>query len=152
MTTLTVTANHTSGTNTIPISGIGDAGAVYADLTGFYDLNAVITDSDPVWGPTDGAREVAVLKIEHSPNSSQFVGTFAEFQFIDPDGKSSAGQKGIVKGSTSLTGRVVIELLHEGRNCHWYGEGVLASGQIVGRFGDACHMSGTFTAERKRTE
>ena len=139
-------------TATIPISGTGDAGAVYADLTGFYDLNAVITSSDPVWGPTDGAREVAVLTIEHSPNTSQFVGTFAEFRFIDPDGKSSAGQKGVARGSISLTGQVVIELLHEGRNCHWYGEGMLTSGQIAGRFGDACHIAGTFTADRRRTE
>jgi hypothetical protein len=55
--TLTVHANHTGGRNTIPISGFGDA-AVHADLTGIYDLSAVITSSDPVWGPTDGARKL----------------------------------------------------------------------------------------------
>jgi hypothetical protein len=103
-------------------------------------------------GPYGRRTEVAVIKIEHSPDTSQFVGIFAEFRFIDPNGKSSAGQKGVVRGSISLTGRVVIELLHEGRNCHWYGEGMLASGQIAGRFGDACHIAGTFTAERRRTE
>jgi hypothetical protein len=125
---------------------------VYPDLTGVYDLDGPITGFDPIWGSLDGWRQAAVLSIEHSPNAPQFRGNFTELRAIPPEGELEEinGGAGTITGSISHDGRVVIELSFEGSHgYYWYGEGTLASGQIVGRYGAAGHISGTFTAKRR---
>lgn len=120
------------------------------ELTGVYDLDAPITSSDPAWGSTTGWREVAVLNIEQAANASQFTGTFAQFRAIEPGGEpDEEGSAGTIKGSITREGRIVIDLSFEDGRLGWYGEGALASGQIVGRYGFAGHISGTFTAKRR---
>ena len=46
-----------------------------------------------------------------------------------------------------------MELFFEGSpSSYWYGEGMLASRDIVGTFGAEGHISGTFTAERRQAK
>ena len=124
----------------------------YPDLTGVYDLNGLITGSDPIWGIGDGTRQVAVLHIEHAQNTGQFRGDFTGFRDIEPGGQPDGGSGGVgsIKGSISREGRVVIELFFQrSQSSYWYGEGTLASGQIAGRYGAGGHITGTFTAKRR---
>jgi hypothetical protein len=132
-----------------------EAPAGFANITGVYDLTAVITSSDPAWGIEDGTRQTAVLTIQHSRGSRGFEGTFADLRAIAPSGDvfSSNATPGIVIGTIDRAGRVVIELFFDrSRNSYWYGEGTVASRQIVGKFGAGGHISGTFTAERRPPE
>jgi hypothetical protein len=121
-----------------------------SEFAGVYDLTALITSSDPAWGIEDGTRQTAVITIQHYRGTPRFAGAFAEFRAIGPSGESSSGNPGFVIGSIDVDGYVVIELFFEGSHTsYWYGEGRLASGQIVGNFGAGGHITGTFTAKRR---
>lgn len=136
------------------ITRIADMGVTvhgdYPDMAGIYDLVGMITGSDPAWGIADGSLQTAVLTIEHSPDSSRFTGTFPRFCFTDWNGESCNQTPGVVSGVIDHRGRVVIELTFEGsQSSYLYGEGELASGQIVGTYGAGGHISGNFTADRR---
>ncbi len=86
----------------------------------------------------------------HSPDSPRFTGTFPRFCFTDWTGESCNQTPGVVSGVIDHRGRVVIELTFEGsQSSYLYGEGELASGQLVGTYGAGGHISGNFTADRR---
>jgi hypothetical protein len=133
-----------------------EAPGPYPDIGGVYDLTASITSSDPAWGIEDGTRHTGIIVIRHPRDASAFAGSYSDFIAISSNGDSSDPRysvPGFVTGSVDLDGRVVIELFSgQSQVSNWYGEGRLASGQIVGDFGAGGHISGTFTATRRTPE
>jgi hypothetical protein len=122
-----------------------------SEFAGVYDLTALITSADPAWGIEDGTRQTAVITIQHYRGAPRFTGTFTDFCAIDSTGKSCSGNPGFVTGTIDPYGGVVIELFStQSQESFWYGQGALASRQIVGTFGCCGHISGTFTAERRQ--
>ncbi len=151
--TATLSVAGITRTASMTASVFGPGEVEFAEMAGVYDLTALITGSDPVWGIEDGTRQVAVLTIQHSGDTPGFTGAFTDFRAIEPDGDSYPGNPGFLTGSIYRDGRVVIELFFEGsQSSYWYGEGLLASGRIAGRFGAGGHISGSFTAERRPAE
>ena len=126
----------------------GSASVGSPEIAGVYDLTALITSSDPAWGIEEGTRQTAVITIQHARDTPLFTGTFTDFRAISPSGETLTGKPGFVSGSIDPDRVVVIKLSFEGSKTHyWYGKGMLASRQIVGRFEAGGHISGTFTAE-----
>jgi hypothetical protein len=121
-----------------------------AELGGIYDLTALFTSWDPVWGIEDGTRHVAVLTIHPTGGGSQITGTFSDFRVISPSEEDLTGESGSVSGSFNAQGRIMLELTFEGsQSSYWYGEGTLTPDDIEGRFGAGGHISGSFTAIRR---
>ena len=139
---------------TAKVHGPDEASDADSEIAGVYDLSALITHSDPVWGIEDGTRQTAVITIQHYRSSGRFAGSFEDFCAVSPSGKSCSGNPpGFVIGTIDPTGHVVIELFNAGsRSSYWYGEGTLASREIVGGFGAGGHISGTFIAKRREAE
>lgn len=151
--TLTLGGITRTASMTATVHGHDEAPGAYREIAGVYDLTALITSSDPAWGIEEGTRQTAVITIQHSRDTPQFAGTFADFRAIGPGGESLSGSPGFVSGFIDLDGRVVIALSFEGSpTSYWYGEGMLAARQIVGTFGAGGHIGGTFTAERRQAE
>ena len=120
-------------------------------ISGVYDLTAPITGFDPAWGDLTGHRYTAVLTL-HQYSPMTFAGTYTDLQVIDPAGESSDDWKytGFVSGSLDGSGGVVIRLIGGNHTwTTWYGQGKLASHQMVGEFGCCGHISGTFTVVRR---
>jgi len=112
----------------VPTTVTGD----YPDVGGVYDLTATYLRGDD-WGPSAGARHVAVVTIEHLPSSSTFTGTFSAFRAIEPDGRSFDWGSGSVRGSVDREERVDLEFSF-GQNTavELLATGMLNANQITG--------------------
>jgi hypothetical protein len=121
-------------------------GGTYPDVSGVYDLTAVVTNSNG-WG-YEGWQFTSELTIDHSTDRPRFGGTFDSARWVDPDGQSEEGRSGGVSGSIDAGGHLIMELLIEGNQyASWY-QGTLADGRIEGAF-RAGEVAGTFVAERR---
>jgi hypothetical protein len=123
----------------------------YSDIAGVYDLTAVISSFDPVWGDLEGYRYTAVLTLQEESGPPWFGGTYADLRLIGPAGEShDVADAGVLASSIDPGGRVVLVLDDGG-----FGIGLtlivgtVASGSVNGTFGCCGHISGTFTAERR---
>ena len=105
-------------------------GGTYPDVSGVYDLTAVVTNSNG-WG-YEGWQFTSELTIDHSTDRPRFGGTFDSARWVDPDGQSEEGRSGGVSGSIDAGGHLIMELLIEGNQyASWY-QGTLADGRIEG--------------------
>jgi hypothetical protein len=123
----------------------------YSDLAGVYDLNALITDFDPVWGDLEGYRYTAVVTLQDEPGPYWVGGTYTDLRLIGPNGDSLAvTETGRAFGSFGYYGELLIELPGEGdRLGLTLVVGELKSGFIDGHWGCCGFVSGTFTAVRR---
>ena len=121
-------------------------GGGYSDVSGIYDLTAVITDSHG-WG-MEGTLLTSVLTIRHSTNRPRFGGTFESVLWTYTDGSSAEERPGGVSGSIDTGGRVVMQLLVEGNQYGSNYEGTLTDGRLEGTF-QSGELFGTFAAERR---
>lgn len=150
--TAVITAVFTLGdsTRTASMSAtVHEAPDELPDISGVYDLAAVVTRWDGALGMPPGSRETGVLTIEQSGNTPILTGTFANFGTFYPDDNSNVpgSHSGVLSGSFDCLGRVVIELGNEGQqDAFWHGEGTVDGGRIVGDFWSAV-FGGTFTAD-----
>jgi len=122
------------------------------ELTGVYDLSALITSFDPGRGEDlTGYRYTAVLTLRQEWDFPWFGGAYADFQLVGSGGESYAvADAGVVTGSIDPRGRVLIELLGDGNHIGLtLIVDTLASGTIDGTFGCCGHIGGTFTAARR---
>ena len=118
------------------------------DISGVYDLAAVVTRWDGALGMPPGSRETGVLTIEQSPNTPVLTGTFADFgAFYPTDPSNTPGPySGVLSGTFDCLGRVVLELRNDQQHAFWRGKGTVDGGRIVGDFSSAV-FGGTFTAD-----
>ena len=119
------------------------------EISGVYDLAAVVTRWDGAFGLPPGSQETAVLTIEQSGNTPILTGTFANFgDFYPHSGTNLSGSySGVLSGTFDCLGRVVIELSGEGDQYpFWRGKGTVDGGRIVGDF-SSTFIGGTFTAD-----
>jgi hypothetical protein len=118
------------------------------DISGVYDLAAVVTRWDGALGIPPGSRETGVLTIEQSGNTPILTGTFADFgAFYPTDPSNTPGPySGVLSGTFDCLGRVVLELRNEQQHAFWRGKGTLDGVRIVGDFSSAV-FGGTFTAD-----
>ena len=124
------------------------------DISGVYDLTAVVTRWDGAFGMPPGSHETAVLTIEQSGNTPILTGTFANFGVFYPHSETnvSGSYSGVLSGTFDCLGRVVLELGHEGQQgASWRGKGTVDGGRIVGDF-SSTFFGGTFTADPVPTQ
>ena len=118
----------------------------YPDVTGVYDLTAVVTNSNG-WG-YEGSQFTSELTIRHSTDRPRFGGTFDSALWVDPIGASEEARPGGISGSIDTGGHFVMELIIEWNQHESFYVGTLADGRIEGTFGVG-ELSGTFVAERR---
>ena len=141
----------------VPIPPAPSTLAGLKDIAGTYELEARITDFDPVWGvDLTGYRYTSVLTFQQdSTSTAVLIGRFERFQAIQPDGEVWSGQlSGYIAGQRSG-----FELV--GNYFHWtafiksiaapVGD-ELASPFFEGSFFTGGHISGTFSARRIRSQ
>jgi Big-like domain-containing protein len=119
------------------------------DISGVYDLAAVVTRWDGALGLPPGSRETAVLTIERPGYTPTLTGTFADFRVFWADDESYVigPYSGVLSGTFDCLGRVVLELgTEEQQDASWRGAGTVKDGQIVGDF-SSTFIGGTFTAD-----
>ena len=134
---------------TARVHGDEEPSGNYAEMAGVYDLTAPVTSYE--WGISDGTHYTAVLTIQPSLGRRRFTGTISDFRVIEPPGDTSRIDPGFVYGTIDPDARVEFQLITP-RFTSWYGQGTLASGQIVGTFGCCDAIFGTFTAKRRQPE
>ena len=122
----------------------------YSDVTGVYDLTALVTTSDPAWGNMDGYRYTAVLTVEEW-DPTWLRGKYADLKYVGPGFDAVAVNDTGSVTAREFHGRRVVELIG---NRQRVGLALLldtlASGFIAGTFGCCGHIGGTFKATRRQ--
>ncbi len=148
--TAVITAVFTLGdrTRTASMSAtVHESADELPDISGVYDLAAVVTHWDGALGMPPGSREIGVLTIEQSGNTRILTGTFADFGGFYPDEPNGTGYySGVLSGTYDCLGRVVLELRNDQQHVFWRGKGTVDGGRIAGDFSSAV-FGGTFTAD-----
>ena len=123
------------------------------DIYGEHDLTAPITGFDPAWGDLSGYRYTAVLTLGTMWDPPWLIeGSYADLRIIGPGGDTLVvADTGSVRSYFDPRGEFIIELVgNQSRIGLFLVVASLAPELMDGRFGCCGHISGTFTATRRR--